>query len=104
MLYKTIVQTLLEQRPRMHEQLRQDRKLLRTLENYATELKSSHESWMRVLSQENPERHKDQVVTEAFELALNELTDRLPRESPQPDQELSLDKAMAFIRNPSRRG
>lgn len=105
MLYKTIIQTLLEQRPKFHEQLRQDRKLLTTLETYATELKSSHESWMRVLSQENPDRQKDQVVMEAFEMALSEMEDRLPNESPAADQEeLSLDQAMAFVRSRSPRG
>lgn len=105
MLYKTIVQTLLEQRPKMHEQLRLERKLLTTVETYATELKASHESWTRVLSQENPDRQKDQVNRDAFEMALTEMADRLPSESPAADQEeLSLDQAMAFIRNPSSRG
>jgi hypothetical protein len=105
MLYKTIVQTLLEQRPKMHEQLRQQRKLLTTLETYATELKSSHESWIRILSQENPDRERDQVNREAFEMALTEMEDRLPSESPAADQdELSLDQAMASIRSLSPRG
>jgi type II secretory pathway component PulM len=105
MLYKTIVQHLLENRPQMHETLRKERKLLTTLETYARELKDSHESWMGILQQEAPERMREQVSTEAFELALNELTDRLPPESPPADQEeLSLDQAMAHLRSPSRRG
>lgn len=103
MLYKTITQYLLESRPQLHEALRKERKLLTALETYARELKDSHESWMGILQQEAPERTREQVSTEAFELALNELADRLPPESPPADQEeLSLDQAMAFIRNPSR--
>jgi len=45
MQYKTIILQLLQQRPQMHEQLRQERKLLPTLEIYAKELKASHEDW-----------------------------------------------------------
>ena len=37
MQYKTIILELLEQRPQMHEELRQSRKLLPTLEFYASE-------------------------------------------------------------------
>ena len=44
MQYKTIVLELLQQRPEMHEQLRQQRKLLTTMEMYARELKASHEA------------------------------------------------------------
>jgi type II secretory pathway component PulM len=105
MLYKTIVQHLLENRPQMHEALRKERRLLTTLETYAKELKDSHESWIGILQQEASERTREQVSAEAFELALNELTDRLPPESPQAGQEeLSLNQAMAHIRTPSLRG
>lgn len=105
MLYKTIVQHLLESRSQMHEALRKERKLLTTLEAYAKELKDSHESWMGILQQEAPERTREQVSAEAFELAVSELTDRLPPESPQAGQEeLSLDQAMAHICRHSPRG
>ncbi|MBX9695455.1 MAG: hypothetical protein K2Z81_23925 [Cyanobacteria bacterium] len=105
MLYKTIVQNLLESRPQMHEALRKERKLLVTLETYAKELKNSHESWMGILQQEASQRTREQISAEAFELAVSELTDRLPTESRQADQEeLSLDQAMAYIRSPSPRG
>jgi type II secretory pathway component PulM len=105
MLYKTIVQNLLESRPQMHEALRKDRKLLSSLETYSSQLKDIHESWKRILQQENPERAVEEVSSEAFEMALKEMEDRLPPESLQADQEeLSIDKVMAYIRSPSPRG
>jgi hypothetical protein len=45
MHYKTIILELLEQRPKMREELRQSRKLLPTLEFYASELKDSLSPW-----------------------------------------------------------
>jgi hypothetical protein len=84
MQYKTIILELLKQRPDMHEQLRQERKLLRTLEIYARELK--------------------QVSSEAFEMALKELEDRLPPASQAAEQELTHDQAMEPVTSPSRRG
>ncbi len=105
MLYKTIILELLQQRPQMHEQLRLERKLLTTLEMYARELKSSHEAWKEVLSQARPGSEAIQISSEAMEMALKEMEDRLPSESPMDDHEtLSLDQAMAFIRSPSSRG
>ena len=105
MQYKTIVLELLQQRPEMHEQLRKDRKLLPTLEIYARELKTSHEAWKEILSQARPGSDPSQIASEALEMALKELEDRLPSESPQDEQEpLSLDAAMAFIRSHTSRG
>lgn len=105
MLYKTIVQHLLEQRPQMHEQLRQERKLLKALEIYAAELKESHEALTEQLRQARPGSDPKQISLEAFEMALTYLVDRLPPESQADEHEaLSLDQAMAFIRNHSSRG
>jgi hypothetical protein len=105
MQYKTIILELLKQRPEMHEQLRQERKLLATLEIYARELKASHESWMEQLAQTKPDIEVSQLYSEAFEMALKELEDRLPSGPLKGDHdELSLDEAMAFIRSPSLRG
>jgi len=45
------------------------------------------------------------ISSQAMEMALQELEDRLPSMSPQDEQEaLSLDKAMAFIRTPTSKG
>jgi len=105
MQYKTIILELLQQRPEMHEQLRKDRKLLPTLEIYAKELKASHEAWKEQIAQANPGSEPSQVSSEAMEMALKEMEDRLPPASVMGDhEELSLDQAMAHVRSPSSRG
>ncbi len=104
MQYKTIVLELLQQRPQMHEQLRKERKLLTTLEIYARELKESHEGWKEQLLQARPGSDPSQIASEAMEMALKELEDRLPSESPRDETEtLSLDAAMAYISRPTSR-
>ena len=105
MHYKTIILEMLEQRPQMREELRQSRKLLPTLEFYASELKDSHEDWKDRLLQAKPESDPSQIASEAMELASKELEDRLPSESNQDESEtLSLDQAMAHISRPTSRG
>ena len=105
MQYKTIILELLRQRPVMHEQLRKNRKLLPAMEFYAKELKSSHEAWKETLSQEKPEIDQSQIASEALEMALKEMEDRLPSASQMDGMEpLSLDEAMAFIRSRTSRG
>lgn len=104
MQYKTIIFELLQQRPQMHEQLRKERKLLTTLEFYALQLKESHEGWKEQLLQARPGSDPSQIASEALEIALKELKDRLPSESPPDEKEvLTLDPAMAFIRRPMPR-
>jgi hypothetical protein len=98
-MYKTIVLELLQQRPQMHEQLRAHRKLLRTVNQYAQELKRKHEAWKDVLSPVRPESDPQQIASEALDLAMEDLKDCLACESPPDENEsLSLDDAMAFIR------
>lgn len=105
MQYKTIILELLQQRPQMHEQLRRERKLLSALEIYARELKESHEDAMEQLRLAKPGSTASQISSEALEMALKEMEDRLPPESQTDDHEtLSLDKAMAFVSSPSSRG
>ena len=105
MQYKTIVLELLQQQTELHEQLRLTRRLLPTIESCARELKASHESWMETLSQANPGSDPIQISSEALELALKELEDRLPSAShPDENEPLSLDKAMAYIKSHSSRG
>lgn len=105
MLYKTIVLEMLEQRTQLHERLRRERKLLTTLENYARELKASHESWKETLSQARPGSDASQISSEAMELALQELADRLPPVSESGEKELpTLDQVTATLlpRTPER--
>jgi hypothetical protein len=89
---------MLKQRTRFHEQLRKDHNLLITMEICAKELKASHEAWKETLAQSRPGSDASQISSEALELAIQELEDRLPDESPRAEEEpLSLDAAMAFI-------
>jgi hypothetical protein len=105
MQYKTIVLELLKERTQLHEQLRKERKLLTTMEGYASELKTSHEAWKELLSQMRPGSDRNQMANEALEIALKELEDRLPSASPPSGQDaLFLDAAMMFIRNRTSRG
>ena len=105
MQYKTIILELLQQRPEIHEQLRMSRKLLTTVEHYARELKTSHEAWKETLGQERPGSDQSQIASEAMEMALKELEDRLPPASLRNDNEaLSLDAAMTFILGHTSRG
>jgi hypothetical protein len=105
MQYKTMILEMLEQRPRMREELRQSRKLLPTMELYASELKESHEAWKERLLQGKPQADPSQIASEAMELALKDMEDRLPSESSQNESEaLSLDQAMAHISRPTSRG
>lgn len=104
MQYKTIVLELLQQRTELHEQLRQERKLLETVELMAVDLKANHEAIRDQLQQANPNIAREQTSSEAFEIALKELEDRLSPVSPMDDPAgLSLDGAMAFLRNHSQR-
>src|SRR5947209_540338 len=99
MLYKTMILELLQQRPEMHDQLRQKRVLLQTLERYAIELKTRHDTWKELLTQAKPGRSESRNATEALEMALQEMQDRLPYGSPPNDKDpLTLDAAMAYLR------
>ena len=99
MLYKTIVLRLLEERPRMHDRLRQKRLLLPTLERLARELKISHEAWKEQFSQAKLGSDPSQIASAALEMALTDLEASLPTESPpDEDEPLALEAAMAFLR------
>jgi len=105
MQYKKIVLELLQQRTEMHDQLRKERKLLLAMEQFARELKTSHQAWKEQLSELKPESDPSQIASEAMEMAVKELEDRLPPVSPpESNEELSLDGAMAFIRRHTSRG
>ena len=102
MQYKTIVLDLLQQNPELHEQLKSQRLLLPTMEQYAGELKESHETWKDRLFAEKPESDPSQIASEAFEIAIKELEDRLLPGSPAAaDETLSLDLPMAHLRRHS---
>ena len=87
MHYKTIVLELLQQQPQIHQQLASKRALLPTLELYARELKTSHEAWKETLGQEKLGSDQSQIASEALEMALKELEERLPSASQPNDNE-----------------
>jgi hypothetical protein len=103
MQYKTIILELLQQRPQMHERLRQERLLLPTMERYARELRTRHLEWKELLLERQPDSESSQIASEALEIALKELEDRLPPESQESDGP-NLDGAMASVRRHTPRG
>jgi hypothetical protein len=99
-MYKTIIHELIQLRPKIHEQLPKDKKLLSTLERYAKELRTSHLAWQELLSDLRPGSDKSQIASEALEIAVKELEDHLQTESPRKEHEaLSIDAAMLFLRH-----
>jgi hypothetical protein len=101
MQYKTIILELLQQQPEIHDQLRKERKLLMTMEHYATELKASHQAWTEFLSQLRPDSNRTLLSSEAMEFALKEMEDRLRSASQMEESARQfLDAAMLFIRKP----
>ena len=105
MQYKTIAMELIEQRPQMHEKLKRERKLLSTMETIARELKASHEEISRDLASEQPQMEASLISSQAMEMAISELTDRMPPENFKGDEdELSLDQIMATLSSPLSRG
>lgn len=96
MLYKTIVLELLQNRPELYGQLRQRRMLLPTLNRLAGELKARHRAWTQELQATRP-GSDSQIASEAMELALRELEDRLSADS-EEEARAFLDAAMAWLR------
>jgi hypothetical protein len=102
MHYKTIALELLLELPEVCRKLRDSRDMLPALDRYARELKASHKAWTERLSAARPGSDPAQINSEALELAIRELEERLRSDSPHdPAAALSLDEAMNFIRRPS---
>jgi len=105
MQYKTMSLELLKQRPQLYEQLRKERKLLAAMETLALHLKSRHEAWKeqlaQIASQIRPGTEPHQLASEALEIALQEVQGSLPDASPEENEELSLDQAMAYVLRPT---
>ena len=98
MQYKTIALELLKQQTELHELLRSKRQLQTTLEYYSQQLKDSHETWKETLSQVKPGTDPNQINSQALELAINDLEERLRTVSPQDDGELpALDNLIAYL-------
>ena len=93
----------LESRPELYETLRRSRVLPLVLDICSTDLRTRHLGLQDRLWQSRPESEPTQIASEALEIALQEFEAQLPSEPPPTGTEpLSLDAAMAYIRNPSR--
>ena len=95
-MYKTICLGLLERRPELYKQLGKSRTLLPTLNRMASGLKARHQAWMQELRETRP-GSDSQIASEAMELALSELEDRLSADS-EEEALAFLDAAMAWLR------
>ncbi len=99
MHYKTIVLEFIQEHPTLHDRLRASRTLLSTVNLQAAALKRYHETWMDRLTQAKPDSDPGKIASQALELALEDLRENLPSESPPSGEEpFSLDAAMAFLR------
>jgi hypothetical protein len=98
MQYMTLTLQLIRGYPEIHNQLKRERAMLPTVNRLARELKTRHEELKTLLSQERPGSDL-QISSEALEIALRELEERLSLASTTEQVEpLSLDEAMAFLR------
>ena len=102
MQYKTIMLELLQQRPQMHEELRQSRKMLETVERYANELRDSHLALAETLSKARPDSDPSQIKSEALEIAIQQMQERLDANTATSEESggegPTLDGAMAYLR------
>jgi hypothetical protein len=103
MLYKTIALELIQENEALYEQLRSSKRLTTAMDAYASELKASHENWKEQLSEKMPGNDERQIASDAMEMAVQELRDRLPSGSRAAEAgPLSLDAAMNFLRHSRR--
>ena len=98
--YKTIALELICQLPDLYEELRSTKRLLPAMDAYALELREAHRYWKEQLARAHPGGDPSRTASEALELAIEELRDRLPCASTESDADdiPSLDGAMRRIR------
>lgn len=95
--YKTIVYEMLQDRPILHERLRANGTLLPTMEQLAVAFRACHLNRIKELAEARPGSEPAQLSSEALEMALQELQDSLPPESPVSDDPFPLDQAITFL-------
>ena len=104
MQYKTIVMELLEQNPELHNQLKQNQKLLETIDAMALELKSNHEQMIAELVEQQPDDAYSVICSQATEIAIAELQQRLaPMSEQETGEAMSLDQIIASVMQHSPR-
>ncbi len=98
MQYVTLTLQLIRGYPEIHNQLKSQRAMLPVVNRLARELKTRHEELKTLLAQTRP-GSDIQISSEALEIALQELEQRLSAATAMEEAEpLSLDAAMAFLR------
>ena len=104
MQYKTIVMELLEQNPELHNHLKQNRKLLETIDTMALELKLRREQTIAELAEQQPDVEYSVICSQATEIAIAELQQRLaPTSDHETDEAMSLEQIMASVMQHSPR-
>jgi hypothetical protein len=98
MQYQTITLGLIQDRPELYEQLRSTKRVMPAMDAYAIDLKAFHLEWMERLSEARPNSDPSQISSEALELAIEQLREHLPSDSPMTGEEPSLDGAMAYLK------
>ena len=99
MRYKTIVLELIRLRPNLHDRLASSGRLTSTMEELTVQLRDNHLELTEQLREARPGSAEVQLRTEAMEIAVSDLEQILPDESPENDEAVfSLDEAMAYVR------
>jgi hypothetical protein len=98
MLYKTIMLEMIQDRPGLYFELKSTNRLLPAVESYASELRTRHQAWKQAMASRRPESSPAQVASDALELAVEDMTSRLPSESADEAEIFSLDEAMNYLR------
>ena len=101
MQYKTICLRMIQDRPKMYDQLLRHRSLLSTLDRLSSELRTSHQAWKDLLAQAKPGSGESQIASEALEMALQQLASSFASPPPEEDESFPLEDAMAFLRRPT---
>ena len=100
MQYKSMSLSLIQENLELYEQLRSSKRLLPAMDAYAVDLKAGHEAWKDQLGRTRPGSDPSQIASEALELAIQDLQNRLSSASRTVEAEpLSLDAAMTFLRH-----
>jgi len=98
MPYKSIILEILQERPILHEQLRSNSELHSTMNRLAIQLREIHLREIERLRDLRPNSAQVQLRGEAMEIALQAIQEILPPEESRTEDELSLDGAMAFLK------
>jgi len=90
---------LIKQRPNLHDRLASSGRLTSTMEQLAVQLRDNHRQLTEQLREARPGSADIQLNSEAMEIAVNEIEQTLPDESPENDEAVfSLDAAIAYVR------